>query len=438
MMAAMSDVILRTINGPQGEARARSLKSTHANEAVQRLMQRMAAIVVREVDFDSHRHLLNTPDGIVDLRTGALMDHDQALLIRQITRVGPDYGALGDYERCCPLFLRVLRNMAAGREWVIPALMQWFAYCLTGDMRHHSLMFLCGPPGVGKSQIVQAVFEILHTYAVIIDEASLSKNGGGGAKRFDQAEWIGKRMGFMDETQFGMKWDETRMSKASSADELSAEIKFGRKVQFTNTIKLTVVGNHKPKFVAPETGGLTSRMLLVEAEGTRYRNAQDEIKNLAKRIIEEEGPAVLMWAIEACVADYDTEGLFREVMTEPRKAAVEYAKEDSLIRQWVDSVMEVREDLDILQGEAHVAYMKFAREMGDQANGCIKLSEFKKLLMEAFPSVVFLPRTKSPNKNYMAAWGIGYRRDAIDVGGGGNVVAFPQSNPPTNPKPKEK
>src|SRR5262245_37777141 len=177
MMAGQADVILQTVNGPQGDARARALKSANGIGAVQRILQGMSAIVVREVDFDRHPHMLNTPDGVIDLRTGAIADHDPGLLIRQITRVAPDYGAIGDYERLCPLFFRVLHNMAAGREWVIPAIRHWFAYCLTGDLRHQSLMFLHGPPGVGKSQIVQAIFEILNTYSQIIDEASLSKNG---------------------------------------------------------------------------------------------------------------------------------------------------------------------------------------------------------------------------------------------------------------------
>ena len=75
-------------------------------------------------------------------------------------------------------------------------------------------------------------------------------------------------MGFMDETQLGMTWDETRMSRSASAEYLSAELKFGRRVKFLNTLKITVVGNHGPNFAVAETARLTSRMLLVGAEGS--------------------------------------------------------------------------------------------------------------------------------------------------------------------------
>jgi phage/plasmid-associated DNA primase len=120
-------------------------------------------------------------------------------------------------------------------------------------------------PGLGKSQIVQAVFEILNTYAQLINESLLSKNGSE-TKRFDMADWIGKRMGFMDETQLGMTWDETRMSRSASAEYLSAELKFGRRLKFLNTLKITVVGNHKPNFAAAETGGLTRRITAAVGE----------------------------------------------------------------------------------------------------------------------------------------------------------------------------
>jgi hypothetical protein len=116
--------------------------------SVRNLLQGHSSIVVNESDFDAHPHLLNTPAGVVDLRTGAMSDHNPLLLLRQITLIAPDYIAVGDYESHCPLFFRVLRNMAAGREWVIPALRHWFAYCLTGDLRHQSPMFLHGPPQV--------------------------------------------------------------------------------------------------------------------------------------------------------------------------------------------------------------------------------------------------------------------------------------------------
>ncbi|HEX2551911.1 MAG TPA: hypothetical protein VHK64_09990, partial [Nocardioidaceae bacterium] len=50
-------------------------------------------VEVRADAFDSHPDLLNTPTGIVDLRTGALMKHDASKLLTKITSVGYRPGA---------------------------------------------------------------------------------------------------------------------------------------------------------------------------------------------------------------------------------------------------------------------------------------------------------------------------------------------------------
>ncbi len=230
------------------------------------------------------------------------------------------------------------------------------AYCLTGGLQHQALLFLQGPPGVGKSLVIQVLFDLLHTYSYLLDESFFSKNGGE-AKRFDMANIVGKRLLFMDETQLGMTWDETRASKGASAKRLSAEIKFGRTIQFDNTAKICIVGNHKPNFVAAETGGLTSRMLLLEAGGINYRDPKKNgIDNLSDVIVAEEGPAILAWALEACGADYSTPGLFNELMAQPREAAKAYAKEDSLIYQWGTNEMRVADEADIDTTEAAERY----------------------------------------------------------------------------------
>jgi hypothetical protein len=222
MLAELGVRIYQTVAGPAAERRFRALQSFGTINSVVRLMQGLPQMVVRDVDFDSHPHLLNTPDGVIDLRTGELQSHNSSLLIRKITLVSPDFRALVNYERLCPRFFDVLRNVAADRSWVIPAIRAWFAYCLTGALKHQALLFLHGPPGVGKTLIIQVLFDLLHTYSFLLDESFFSKNGGD-AKRFDMANIVGKRLLFMDETQLGMTWDETRASKgASSAEPFSS------------------------------------------------------------------------------------------------------------------------------------------------------------------------------------------------------------------------
>jgi P4 family phage/plasmid primase-like protien len=434
MLAERGLQIYQTAAGSQAEKRYRVLQSWGTTASVMKVLQGHPQMVVREADFDAHPHLLNTPAGVIDLRTGKMSDHDPTLLIRNITLVSPNYLALNSYEDACPRFFKVLQNAAVGRPWVIPAIRAWFAYCLTGALKHQALLFLHGPPGVGKSLIIQILFDLLHTYSLLLDESFFSKNGGD-AKRFDMANIVGKRLLFMDETQLGMTWDETRASKGASAKRLSAEIKFGRTIQFDNTAKICIVGNHKPNFVAADTGGLTSRMLLLEAGGINYREPKNKgIDGLSDIIVAEEGPAILMWALEACVADYCTRGLFDELMEEAREAAKAYAMEDSTLRQWVADEMCERPDLSIDTMEAFRRFLDFAKGISSNNRAPnIKLSAFKQALKAAFPSIEFGKRTSGshPNRSYIK--GFGYAQAALTEAD--NVVPL-ILNPSTPKTPK--
>ena len=438
MLAERGLQIYQTAPGSQAEKRYRVLQSWGTTASVMKVLQGHPQMVVREADFDAHPHLLNTPAGVIDLRTGKMSDHDPTLLIRNITQVSPDYLAFNNYEDACPRFFMVLQNVAAGRGWVIRAIRAWFAYCLTGALKHQALLFLHGPPGVGKSLIIQILFDLLHAYSFLIEESFFSKNGGD-AKRFDMANIVGKRLLFMDETQLGMTWDETRASKGASAKRLSAEIKFGRTIQFDNTTKICIVGNHKPNFVAADTGGLTSRMLLLEAGGVNYREPKNKgIDGLLDIIVAEEGPAILMWALEACVADYRTPGLFDELMEEAREAAKAYAMEDSTLRQWVADEMCERPDLSIDTMEAFRKFLDFAKGISSNNRAPnIKLSAFKQALKAAFPSIEFGKRTSGPHPNRSYIKGFGYAQAAFTEAD--NVVLLiPNPTTPENPKSVER
>jgi putative DNA primase/helicase len=427
MLATLAVQIYQTVNGPTGERRFRALQSYGTVACVTRILQSFSNMVVREEDFDAHPHLLNTPAGVIDLRTSEMVDHDPALLLRNITLVTPDYTVTRDYEHAMPRFFKVLANVAMKDPDIIPAIRAWGAYLLTGELRHQALMFFHGEPGVGKSLIIQVFYDLMNTYSKLLDESFFSKNGGD-AKRFDMATLVGKRLAFLDETQLGMTWDETRASKGASAKKLNAELKFGRTIEFANTAKIRIVGNHKPNFVAADTGGLTSRMLLYEAGGINYREPKNTgIDKLSDIIVEEEGPAILMWLLEACVADYNTPSLFNELTLKQREAAKAYAEENSKLRQWVADRMCVQPDLEIDTTDALKSYVVFCKEVYGGKAPNIQLSGFKQALKRAVPSVSFgHNRTRGPHPNRAYIKGIGYPPVA-DFTEAGNVVKLIQN-----------
>ena len=100
--------------------------------------------------------LLNTPDGIVDLRAGTVRKSDPRAYCTKITAVGPR----GD----CPKFLAFLTKIMGGDEALIAYLRRVFGYCLTGDTSEQAIFFNHGGGQNGKTVLMSTVSGILGDY----------------------------------------------------------------------------------------------------------------------------------------------------------------------------------------------------------------------------------------------------------------------------------
>ena len=340
-----NEVATSILNNPtaaQANQRFRTLQSTGTQISIRTQLQGRKAMLVREADFDAHPHLLNTPGFIVDLRSGETLEHHPKYLMRQITLVTPDVLAYQNYGNACPRFMAFLEIIADGRDWVIPFLQRWFGYCLTGEIGRQHFLFLQGLPDTGKSQLITVLLKLMHTYATLLRESWMVK---GGEKRFDMAAIVGKRLGLSDETQKGSTLDETRLSNVAGAPLLRAELKGGREFDFPNRVKLVLCGNHRPNFVSGEAGGLTRRMLLLEVTNKPLVQMLKVEENFADLLVEAEGPAILMWAIEGAMLDYaDIDNMiFILLKREMVEATYRYTRENSLYWGWVESRCRPRE-----------------------------------------------------------------------------------------------
>ena len=408
LTVARSRLILATVNGPQGAARSRALENNGTIRQVKNLMEGSKTLTVNHEAWDRDLHLLNTPGGVVDLRAGRRLPHDPSLLMRGVTLVTPDMFAIGgDWSSACPKWFAFLQRIAYGRSHVIPLLQRWFGYCLTGELTHQHLLFIQGLPGTGKSQLVTVLMLLLGSYAVSLRQSWILK---GPDKRFDMVHVMGKRMGFIDETQKGASWDETRASTVATAKRLEAEFKGGAEINFDNTIKLIIAGNHYPHFVSAEAGGLMRRMLLLELINPPFCGTDEDIANYAQMLVAQEGPAILAWCIEGAMRDYADENhlIFNDLRRPLLEASQEYARESNPIRDWVEAEMRVDPELDIDLLAAWERYNAFVRRAGGVTRETRR--GFKTALQAAYPSVVFGLRASFKDRGKSFIKGIGFNQ----------------------------
>lgn len=90
----------------------RSLSSPRLKAAIE-LARSDRRLAVDPTTFDADAHLLNTPSGVVDLRSGDLLAHDSSRLMRSITAAAYNPNAT------CPLWeASLLRAMGGDAELV--------------------------------------------------------------------------------------------------------------------------------------------------------------------------------------------------------------------------------------------------------------------------------------------------------------------------------
>src|SRR5262249_13901930 len=122
------------------------LLSAKTIAAIERLAEsdRRHAATAEEWDADSW--LLNTPGGVVELRTGKLLAHDPLRYMTKIPAVAPG----GD----CPRWRRFLDEITATDAELQHFLQRVVGYALTGSTQEHALFFAYGTGANGKGLFI--------------------------------------------------------------------------------------------------------------------------------------------------------------------------------------------------------------------------------------------------------------------------------------------
>ncbi len=146
---------------PRGGARMQQRKrkaiaSAKTVAAVERLAQADPRLATTVDVWDADPWLLNTPDGVVDLRTGKLRPHSSGDYMTKITAVGPG----GD----CPRFKQFMREIMAGDEEMVAFVQRVLGYCLTGDISEEVIFFLYGTGQNGKGVLTSTIEWIMADY----------------------------------------------------------------------------------------------------------------------------------------------------------------------------------------------------------------------------------------------------------------------------------
>lgn len=239
-------------------------------------------------------------EGLLDLRTAEVVVAEPAMMVSKLTGASYHKGSK------CPRFLRFMQDTFGGDAEMIAYVRRVFGYILTGNVNEEKLFFLYGLGANGKTVLANVLSFLMGEYVAIVLSDILRKQKGNAAQvERATVSLVGARLALMNETRQGETWDEQKTKELTSNETLSGRRLYQENFNFIPTHKIMVRGNHKP-MIHDDSEGTWRRLHLWAF--THHVEEKDQVKDIDKILIREEGDAIFTWAVEGCL-EYGRLGL---------------------------------------------------------------------------------------------------------------------------------
>jgi putative DNA primase/helicase len=320
---------------------------------IERLARHNGQIVIGLDRLDADPWILNTPGGIIDLRTGQLRPADPAALCTRSTAVPLEPEA--DPAR----WLRFLADTFNDPQ-LIAYLQRLVGYSAVGMVGPHVLPFAFGSGGNGKGVFLESVTGVLGDYATTAPVGFLMTHQHA-SHETEIARLAGARMVVCSEVNEGDRFDEAKVKQLTGGDTITARFMRQDHFTFTPTHQLWLMGNTRPEV---RTGGRSfwRRLRLIPFE--HEVPAADVVDDLQGVLVRDHGPALLAWLVAGAVA-FAAGGL-----AEPEKvkaATAEYEADQDTMARFVDECCLIGggQHVQIKAAKVRDAYEKWCYAAGE-------------------------------------------------------------------------
>ncbi len=348
---------LKKAEGKEHRAAARRIQSANGIRAIIQMLRAQLTIQVNE--FDTDPWLLNTPEGIVDLRTGERRSIVPGELFARATAVAPavpyDSAKAPQWEK----FLEYLSNGDVGMK---SFLQRWTGYCLTGRVTEKMFVFAWGPSNTGKTVFIKTIGGLIEDYWRTIKITSLMTSGDGQIPD-DIAQLSGVRMVTAVEPSAGMEWDDSLIKSVTGREKLNVRRMFKSWFELVPQFKLLVAGNHEPQMRTSD-GTMRDRFMIVPMDHVVPK--EDQRDGLEDVLIAEEGQQILAWAVQGCL-DWQQNGL--EPPEVVRRTTEDYWDTEDALARWIEDECELGPEHDESRRDLYASWKGWQDARGIRRNG---------------------------------------------------------------------
>lgn len=338
-------------------------------EALLALARNQLPISDRGDAWDRNPWLLGVGNGVLDLRTGALIDGEPDQRITKVVDVR------FDPQATCPRWLRFLDEVFNGDQETIDFIWRAIGYSLAGDTSEQCVFACYGTGSNGKSVLLSVIRKLAGAYAYNAPFSVFELQNRGNIPN-DVAALAGARLVTSSETNEGTRLNEGRLKALTGNDPITARFLNREFFTFYAEAKYWLAVNHRPR-VDDQSFGFWRRVRLIPFLRTFDADRDSGLESKLVR----ELPGILAWAVRGCLAWQDQGlGLPDTVAT----ATEAYRQDSDPLAQFLDDCCVIRPDARCGATEAYLAYVAWATQRAMKESEKLSSTLFGTKLGERF------------------------------------------------------
>lgn len=281
-----------------------------------------------EEQMDAHKHYINLENGMFNLSTGKLEDHNRELYFTSQLPFAYDAKAK------CPTWTKFLRQTLRTSDGaifdapLIRVLQEAFGYSLTAETGYRVSFWLVGASGTGKSTLLNVLTALAGDSYTTIDLDFLGMN------EYQLADVVGKRVVTFTEPSVGQVLNDGAYKRLVSQDVIRARLAYGDPFNFVPVCKVWGAMNSTPR-VTDRSDAVFNRVIIIPMDTVIPDEHRDPY--LIDKLLEEL-PGIFNWSLQGLKRLKQERGFSRSsAVTNARKEfRAENDTEAAFLEDWFD------------------------------------------------------------------------------------------------------
>ena len=258
------------------------LKYRNRKNAQNAINQAKSMLRMPVAKLDRHKDLVAVQNGVVNLRTGELLNHSPTHFITK--RLDVVFDPVAE----CPHFEKLLQDAFQGDEDLIRYMQGKFGYYLTGRAERQEIDVYYGGGANGKSTLINAISYVLGSYASTLMSETLFE-GNGNHQASDLASMIGTRLAVAHEAESKFRLNAPRVKQLTGGDTIKVKPLYKDPFEMKPEFKIVVLCNKRPNIDAYDDA-LKRRIKLIPFD---YQVPKEERDRLLGDKLRDEAAGIL-------------------------------------------------------------------------------------------------------------------------------------------------